>query len=282
MKEEFVTDAEIRQFLLGSVDDSARQRIEGLFMSDAEFNQRVLLAEDDLIEDYLEQSLAPVDSGKFLAQYGHAPESQRRLRISRSIRDYAAASEARWLGLKYPATPKRFSFLSHLKPRNPRLFIPLAAAVAIASIIGVIWLGRSNNRRLTIERELAELNAGQDPGTNPSEVVSVVLAPVSTRGVGTETRLTPRGDVRVVELHLLWTQKERYPNYYALTRRIGTNEEFRVSGLHIETSPPSRNSIRVRLPSHLLRDGLYQVTLTGTGPNGAASQGEEYTFVVAE
>lgn len=280
MKEEFVTDAEIRQFLLGSVDDSERQRIEGLFMSDAEFNQRVLLAEEDLIEDYLEHSLAPMDSGKFLAQYGHAPEPQRRLRISRSIREYAA-TEAR-PGLTYPATPKRFRFLSYLKPRNPRLFIPLAAAVAIASIIGVIWLGRSNNRRLTIERELAELNAGQDLGTNPSEVVSVVLAPVSTRGVGTESRVTPRADIRVVELHLLWTQKERYPNYFALVRRVGTNEEFRVSSLHIETSPSSRNSIRVRLPSHLLRDGLYQVTLTGTGPDGAASQGEEYTFVVAE
>lgn len=280
MKEEFVTDAEIRQFLLGSVDDSERQRIEGLFMSDAEFNQRVLLAEDDLIEDYLEHSLTPTDSGKFLAQYGYASEPQRRLRISRSIKGYAA-SEAR-LGLTDPATPRRLRFLSHLKPRNPRLFIPLAAAVAIASIIGVIWLGRSNNRRLTNERELAELNAGQDPGSNPSEVVSVVLAPVSTRGVGTETRLTSRADVRVVELQLLWTQKERYQNYYALVRRVGTNEEFGVSGLHIETSPSSRNSIRVRLPSHLLRDGLYQVTLTGTGPDGAASQGEEYTFVVAE
>src|SRR5712691_4522820 len=115
MKEELVTDAEIRQFLLGSVDDSERQRIEGLFMSDAEFNQRVLLAEDDLIEDYLEHSLAHMDRDKFLARYGHTPEQQRRLRISRSIRDYAA-SEA-MLGQTPPAIAKRLGFLSHLKPR---------------------------------------------------------------------------------------------------------------------------------------------------------------------
>ena len=279
MKEELVTDADIRQFLLGSVDDSERQRIESLFMSDAEFNQRVLVAEDDLIEDYLEHSLAPMDRDKFLAQYGHAPMQQRRLRISRSIRDYAA-SEAR-LGQTPSAIAKRRVFFSHLTPRNLRFFIPIAAAVRIACIIGVVWLVRSNNRRLTIERELAELNAQPDLRVNPSQVVSLVLPPVSMRSVGTETRLTPRADISVVELDLLWTQKEQYPNYYVLLRRVGTNEEFRVSGLHIEASPSSGNSIRVRLPSYLLRDGLYQVTLTGAGPDGAASQGEEYTFVVA-
>jgi len=279
MKEEFVTDAEIRQFLLGSVDDSERQRIESLFMSDPEFNQRILMAEDHLIEDYLENSLAPTERDKFLAQYGSAPEQQRRLRISLSIRDYAA-SEAE-LGQTPPAIGKRRTFLSQLTPRNPRLFIPLVATVAIVCIIGIIWLGRSNNRSLTIERELAELNARPDLRANPSQVVSLVLPPVSIRSVGTETTLTPRVDIRVVELDLLWIQKEQYPNYYVLVRRVGTNEEFRVSGLHIETSPPIGNSIRVRLPSHLLRDGLYQVTLTRAGPDGAASVAEEYTFVVA-
>jgi len=279
MKEEFVTDAEIRKFLLGSVDDSQRQRIEGLFISDAEFNQRVLIAEDDLIEDYLEHSLAPMDRDKFLAQYGHAPEQQRRLRISRSIRDYAA-SEAK-LGQTPPAIGKRRAFLSQLMLRNPRLFIPIAATVTIACIIGIIWLVRSNNRRVTIERELAELNARPDLRANLSQVVSLVLPPVSIRSVGTETTLTSRADIRVVELDLLWIRKEQYPNYYVLVRRVGTNEEFRVSGLHIEVSPSRGNSVRVRLPSHLLRHGLYQVILTGAGPDGAVSHGEEYTFAVA-
>jgi hypothetical protein len=278
MKREFVTDAELRRFLLGSVDESERQRIEGLFLSDAEFNQRVLIAEDDLIEDYLENSLAPMDSDKFLKQYGHAPEQQRRLRISRSIRDYAA-SEAK-LGKTPPPIGKRRGFLSQITPRNLRFFIPLAAAVMIACIIGIVWLARSNNRRVTIERELAELNARPALRADPSQVVSLVLPPVSIRSVGTETTLTRRDDI-LVELDLLWIRKEQYPNYYVLVRRVGTNEEFRVSGLHIEASPSSGNSIRIRLPRHLLRDGLYQVTLTGAGSDGTPSQGEEYAFVVA-
>ena len=279
MKEEFVTDEGIRQFLLGSVNDSERQRIESLFMSDPEFNQRILIAEDHLIEDYLENSLAPTERDNFLAQYSYAPEQQRRLRINKLIREYAA-SEAK-LGQTPPAIGKRRAFLSQLTPRNPRLFIPIAATVTIACIIGVFWLVRSNNPRATIERELAELNAQPYLRENSSQFVSLVLTPVSVRSVGSETKLTPRADIRVVELDLLWTQKEQYPNYYVLLRRVGTNEEFRVSGLHIEASPSSGNLIRVRLPSHRLRGGLYQVSLTGAGPDGAASQGEEYTFVVA-
>src|SRR5260370_40531202 len=130
MKEELVTDADIRQFLLGSVDDSERQRIEGLFMSDAEFNQRILIAEDDLIEDYLENSLAPADTDKFLAQYGHAPEQQRRLRIARSIRQHAASEAA--LTSAAPTIAKWRAFLSKLHPRKLKLFIPIAATVTIA------------------------------------------------------------------------------------------------------------------------------------------------------
>jgi len=279
MKEELVTDAEIRQFLLGSVDDSERQRIESLFMSDPESNQRILIAEDDLIEDFLENSLAPTDRDKFLAQYGQAPQQQRRLRISRSIREYAAAESN--LGQTASAIGKQRAFPSKLGLRNPRLFIPIAAAVTIAGIVGIVGLVRSNNRRVAIERELVELNARPDLHTNPSQVISLALRPVSIRSVGPETKLTPRADIRVVELDLLWIQKEQFPDYYVLVRRVGTNEEFRVSGLHIERGPTGANSIRVRLPSHLLRDGLYQVTLTGIGSDGAASQSEEYNFVVA-
>ena len=279
MKEEFVTDAEIRQFLLARVDDSERQRIESRFMSDAEFNQRVLIAEDDLIEDYLENSLAPTDREKFLAQYGRTPQQQRRLRIGSLVMEHAA-SEAKFAQTA-PTTGKWRVLISGLQPPNLKLLIPIAATLTIVCIIGVVWLVRSNNRRVTIERELAELNARPDLRENSSQVVSLVLPPVSIRSVGPETKLTPRADIRVVELDLLWIQKEQYPNFYVLVRRVGTNEEFRVSGLHIERSPTSGNSIRVRLPSHLLRDGLYQVTLKGVGPDGAASKDEEYTFVVA-
>ena len=107
----------------------------------------------------------------------------------------------------------------------------------------------------------------------------MVLPPVSVRSVQPDTGLTPRSDIRVVELKLLWTQKEQYASYRAVLHQVGKTEQFTISNLHIENSGGG-GVIRVRLPSHLLVRGLYQVTLSGIGGNGAPGLSEEYSFTV--
>ena len=57
MKEESITDALLREFLLGKINDEERERIEDLFLTDSQTKERVLALEQDLIEDYLENSL---------------------------------------------------------------------------------------------------------------------------------------------------------------------------------------------------------------------------------
>ena len=52
MKEEAATDVLLRQFLLGKIDDEARQRIECLFLTDSLTKERILAAEQELIDDY--------------------------------------------------------------------------------------------------------------------------------------------------------------------------------------------------------------------------------------
>ena len=94
MSEESVTNTLARRFLLGDVDDLERERIERLFISESEINTKILLAEDDLIEDYLENSLTPSDRDKFLGRYGYTAAERQKLRITKSIKEYAAA-EAR-------------------------------------------------------------------------------------------------------------------------------------------------------------------------------------------
>jgi hypothetical protein len=94
-----------------------------------------------------------------------------------------------------------------------------------------------------------------------------------------DTALTPRSDIRLVELKLLWTQKEQYPSYRAVLHQVGKAEQFTISNLHLETSAGS-SSVRLRLPTHLLIRGLYQVTLSGIAGNGDPDQSEEYSFTV--
>jgi hypothetical protein len=284
MKEEPVTDAEVRRFLLGDVDDDERQRIESLFISDAGMKKKILFAEDHLIEDYLEESLTTSERDKFLAQYGYTPQQRRRLRITRSIKKYAVA-EAMLAQTATSAIPKWRAFLSALRPRNPKTFIPIAAILTIAFIIAFVWLAelnkkrtQENNRRVTIERELADVNMPASlRGVSPQ--FSIVLPPVSVRSVKPQTALIPGNDTGIVELQLLWTQKEQYASYRATLRRVGNTEQFTIPNLHVEKSLGG-SAVRVRLPAHLLTHGLYQVSLSGITSDGAPEPAEEYTFIV--
>jgi hypothetical protein len=284
MSEEFVTDAALRRFLLGEVDDDERQRVERLFIADSQANKRILTAEDDLIEEYLENSLTASDRDKFLLQYGHTAQQQRKLRITRSIKDYAVAEAAQ---TATTANPKWRTFLSSLRLPNRMLSIPVAATLVIALVAAVFWVVRwnvareqENNRRVAIEQELSDLNAPSSLREVPPQIFSMVLAPVSVRSVQVDTALTPRSDIRMVELKLLWTQKEQYASYRAVLHQVGKTEQFTISNLHAETSGGG-STIRLRLPFHLLIRGLYQVTLIGIASNGSPDQSEEYSFTVS-
>jgi hypothetical protein len=166
------------------------------------------------------------------------------------------------------------------------LLIPVAATLVIALVVAAFWVVRwnvardqENNRRVAIERELSDLNAPSSLREVPTQIVSMVLPPVSVRSAQPETALTPRSDIRLVELKLLWTQKEQYPSYRAVLHQVGKTEQFTISNLHAETSAGG-STVRLRLPAQLLVRGLYQVVLSGIASNGAPDQPEEYIFTV--
>jgi len=166
------------------------------------------------------------------------------------------------------------------------LFIPIAATLTIACVVGVVWLvqlnsrrAQENSRRAAIERELTDLNAPSSLREVRPQMFSIVLPPVSVRSVEPQAELTPRTDIRVVELQLLWTQKEQYASYRAVLRRVGNTEQFTIPNLHVEKNSGG-SAVRVRLPAHLLSRGLYQVSVSGVAGDGAPGQAEEYTFTV--
>jgi hypothetical protein len=282
MREELVTDAALRRFLLGAVDDDERQRVERLFISDPKANKRILMAEDDLFEDYLENSLTASDRAKFLVQYGNTPLKQRKLRIAKSLKEYAIAQAE--TQTRTVEQPKWRSLLSS-SGLTRRLLVPVAATLVIALVAAfflvVRWnvaRERENNRRAAVERELSDLNSLSRLREGSPQVLSIVLPPVSFRSVQPRAELTAQS-VSVVELKLLWTQTEKYSSYRAVIHQVGKAEQFTISNLRLENNAGG-SAIRVRLPAHLLVRGLYQVTLSGIASTGEPDRSEEYSFTV--
>ena len=280
MKEESVTDAALRQFLLGDVDDQERQRIESLFLTDALSRDRILTAEQDLVEDYLEDSLTAADKEKFLTQYANTPAQRRKLRTARSIKDWAAGAE-RTTSTRSAVT----SFWGRMSARlgvKPMFVIPIAATAAIAIVVAIFWLNsktEERNRQAALNQELARLNTPSSLREVPSGLVSLTLRPGSVRGVEPQQELVKASDTQTVELRLIWNRQEHYPTYRAVARRVSTNESFTLPTLPAENDG---STIRLILPARFLTRGVYQVELTGIAPDGSTGPTEEYQFTVSD
>lgn len=278
MKEETVSDALLRAFLLGKIDVEERDRIEILFLTDSQERERLLSAEQDLIEDYLEDNLTPEDKRKFIALYGQTREQQRTLQITKSIKDWAT-----WETALPQASGTKISMWTRLRGR-PRLkltsIIPIAVAAMVVIVISVIWLSsRERNRRhLAIDEELAQLNTPSSLQEGLPGMVSVELPSGAVRGTEQQKEISKADDVRVVELRLPWVQRERYASYQAEVTRVGSDESFTIPKVQVETD--LGYAARIRLPAQMLDRGQYQIRLSGINADGTFGLVEEYLFTV--
>ena len=277
MNEEPVSDALLRQLLLGQVDDQERQRLERMLVTGALSKERVIAAEQHLLDDFLDGSLIPADRERFLAQYGETPAEQRKLRIAQSIYDWAASSaEVTAVGAGAGSELRRPRVPFWLRPA---FVIPIAAVFVIAIACAVVLLKSGwerRNRHLAIEQELARLNATSSLRDVTPSTPALTLAPGTTRSAEAGNELTPTANVESVELRLLWTQRERFPSYQATIRKFDEAERFTVRDLQADNG----DVIRLQLPSHYLTRGLYQIEVSGVAANGATGPPEEYNFQV--
>lgn len=278
MKEELLTDALLREFLLGKADDEERERIESLFLTDTQTKERLLIIEQDLIEEYLEESLTEEDKQRFLSRYAQTDEQRRKLRITRSIKDWAVTSSGR-----AQVAAASISFWTRLRTHlrlKPLFVVPIAIAIVIGIILGIVWLERQREQRkhLAVEQELAQLNSPASLRETPPDMISLELRPVTVRSVEPQTEFNPRADNRIVELRLPWINKERYSTYKAEIHRVGGDESFTIPNLQADSE--GGYGIRVRLRTNMLRPGSYQIHLTGIANDGSTGLTEEYNFAV--
>ena len=276
MNEETVTDALAREFLLGKLDDAARARVEDLFLTNAGVRERVLVAEQDLIEEYLEDSLTIPDRERFVSLYTKTPEQRQKIKITELIKRVAAAERR-----SVQIIPAQMSVWNRLRARlrlRRALMAPIAIILLIAIAIVAVWLNSRTGRRSAIEEELVQLNAPASLREVPAQMVSLELSPVTVRSAESVAELKTSADTQLVELRLPWNQKEHYSTYQASIQRLGGGQSYVLPPLTAESN--GKYVVRLRLPVHLLHRGQYQIQLSGIGPNGVAGFAEEYQFTV--
>ena len=84
----------IREYLLGALSNKAEmRRIEEKILLDDDFVEKLSVAEDQLIDEYLDGTLVASEHKSFNQFFLILPERKQKLRLIRDLRKYAANSE---------------------------------------------------------------------------------------------------------------------------------------------------------------------------------------------
>src|ERR1041384_367072 len=82
----------IRKYLLGSLDGEEREQLEERVLSDADFRDRVLLVEENLIEDYTEGVLNETERYGFRKMFHSNPQRRIDVQVVAGLKLQAATN----------------------------------------------------------------------------------------------------------------------------------------------------------------------------------------------
>jgi CHAT domain-containing protein len=140
--DELIEPGTLKQYLLGSLgDESARERIEERIMTDEDLAEQVGVAEDELIEEFLDGELTDDESARFTRFFLAPPERRRHFRLTRDLRRISASGE------------KRLSHRGALPAGGPTTtgwlrFVAVGALLAVVGAVAWVFLsGRSDTDR---------------------------------------------------------------------------------------------------------------------------------------
>lgn len=286
MNESSQQEYQVRQFLLGQLEDHERQRFEEELMTSTAYQEEVLIIEEGLIEDYLDGVLPAAEQQAFETNFLASLKQRRRVQIARLLGAYGASKVSDSDQPQPTSAPsRRWSIVRGIR-NNPVVFTSLAAILLVviaAVILQGIWSWRENKQRLEatrqrsiIEHELAQLNSIPHEAAS---TISLVLAPVTTReAIDTSTLSIPL-PAEIVEVRLILTGTT-YPRYAVELGSSGTIERFRINELHSHYTANGL-AVIVRLPSRLLGRGDYNLSLVGVSDDGNQAKAGEYHFQVS-
>jgi HAMP domain-containing protein len=163
----------IRRYLLGDLSEQEREQVEQRLMSDDDLYQRLLLAEDDLIDDYISGALLDQDQAKLRQHFLRVPELRQDIKSVAALRKYALQTTRKVVKKDSP-TPLRFSLFGWLKKffTHPSVGVSFAAA-SLAAVVIAVWLGTQVSQ---LRRQVEQLQARQTSAPVPQPGLEEQLA----------------------------------------------------------------------------------------------------------
>ncbi len=144
----------LKKYFLGTLSPAESEAVEMRLISEAGFEEQMLLAKDNLMEDYLDDALSPAELGNFRQKFLNCERQVKELENLALLRNYARRHSSKEFaaGHKRKSSDSFFDgFVNFFKTNFHPLAAGFAAVILIAAFIGFVFQNSGSN-------ELAALN----------------------------------------------------------------------------------------------------------------------------
>ncbi len=247
-----------RRYLLGEMSDEERTAVEREYFASADAIAAVSRAEEDLIEDYLENRLATDERRLFERDYLSTPQHRARVDVIRRLTVTASTQRV----------------------RSRQTWTWLAAAAAAVLIVGLLWVFTARTQPpVTVAQQPspAQTPTPSQPVPSPSpRIVALSLSPAAVRSAQESPALVipPNTDLAALTLEGE-TPAADLQRPRAVVRTMTGDEVWRGDGTLVPATGAAAR-IRVEIPSDRLKPDDYIVTLLGSNASGDERERERY------
>jgi hypothetical protein len=251
----------LRQYLLGSLQEKEAEELDLQIIGSKSLEEELYLAEDALIEDYLDETLSTAEIELFHKNFLISEARNDQLRELAALKNYAQNIVQKEVSGK-PAD----NFFQNLKNAFALNFRPAAIALGLL-LIGIlavgIWqfgLSGSTDEIALLEKEAAALN-GQDLSDlrKYENFSKLSLFSGLLRSSDSAPKLSADGLSGIILIRLALPPEE---NSNVFNAKIIRNQKDTISLNKMPVySNQSGKEIRLLLPSSFLKRGEYKVEL---------------------
>ena len=296
-----VDERQICQYLLGQLGLEQQQRFEEQLMTQEGVFDELVVLEDELIDEYLQGTLSPVDRADFEKHFLATPERQQKLQFARALQKHVAAAALKQTPVSLSNPSFWQSLLALVHAQSPAFRYGFQAALS-ALVVAGLWMGsttwrlstqvaeirsqqgvwqereqltrqqleeqRRRSQELEQQLALAQTQGQKLPETSLSGLVAFVLSPNLVRdSSGTSKRLTISPDASLVELRLELAD-DTYQNYRAVLQDEAGSEVLPpFNNLRPKRSGPNQFLV-LTLAAKSLPQGDYLLKLSGATKTG--------------
>lgn len=266
----------LRQYLLHTLKETEQEQIELRLLTEKDFCRRLMMAQDDLIDDYVAKRLSAHEQVRFLQFYLSTPERMQRLNFGLALDRYVSER------VPVRTSSKLYKLGAFLHARPYQSVTTVVALILVFGAVLFIRFGPDSISQHNLRQEFTRVNGGED--TRPLSILKLNSGDTSVltlrhnvvRGDESERYIEITSSITLVRL-LLEVPPTPYKTYEATLQAVTGEDLASVSALQ-SRSEEGAHFVVVNIPAKPISRGDYQLRLIGIREDGQSTPVGIYRF----